>query len=79
MLKTCTKCGNELRIGEFARDESKASGRKSICRACDREKSRDYYERNRERKLAYMAKRNAALREARGWQRRRERWSASRA
>jgi hypothetical protein len=74
LLKTCSKCGEALRIREFARDRSKASGRKSHCKACDREKARRYYEANRERKLAYMAERNAALREARGW-RRRERWS----
>jgi hypothetical protein len=73
-MKKCTKCGDELRVEEFARDKTKASGRKSICKACDREKSRRYYEANRERKLAYMAERNEALREAReatGWRGRR--------
>ena len=76
--KSCTKCGEDLRIEEFARDKTKANGRKSICKACDREKSRRYYEANRERKLASMAKRRAALREAReatGWRGRRQRWS----
>jgi len=80
MLKTCSKCGEGLRIDEFARDRSKASGRKSICRACDRAKARRYYAANRERKLAYTAERNEALREAReatGWRGRRHRWSAS--
>jgi hypothetical protein len=56
----------------------KATGRKSVCKACDREKARRYYEANRERKLAYMAERNEALQQARGWQGRRQRWSAAR-
>jgi len=64
--KRCTGCGWELRLSQFARDASKASGFKSSCKACDREKSRRYYEQNREKKLAYMNTRNAALREARG-------------
>lgn len=41
-----------------------------MCKVCDREKD----EANRERKLAYMAERNEALREAReatGWRGRR--------
>ena len=55
-----------MAIDMFARDASRSSGFKSICKPCDREKSRRYYAANRERKLAYMNARNAALREARG-------------
>lgn len=64
----------------LARDRSKASGRKSMCKVCDREKARRYCEANRERKLAHMAERNEALREDReatGWRGRRYRWSAA--
>jgi hypothetical protein len=75
MLKTCPRCGDQVPLEEFARDRSKASGYASRCKACDREKARRYYEANRERKLAYMAERTEALREARGWQGRRQRWS----
>jgi hypothetical protein len=67
-----------LRLEEFSRDRTKASGYKGFCKACDNAKSRRYYEANRERKLAAMAKRSAALREARestGWRGRRTRWS----
>lgn len=74
-MKTCPKCERELLIGEFARDRSKASGHKSICKACDREKSRRYYEANRERKLAYMFRRNEAIREVKGLRRQRWTWS----
>lgn len=62
--KWCSGCARALPVDGFARDKSKASGRKSICRACDRAKSRRYYEQNRERKLAYMAERAARLRAA---------------
>jgi hypothetical protein len=62
----CYACGRDKRVDEFSPDRSKASGRSSICRACDRDKSKRYYEANRERKLAKMAERNAGLREAAG-------------
>lgn len=62
-MKTCRKCGTEHPIEEFARDASKASGYKRLCKPCDNEKSRRYYERNRERKLASMAKRPTPVRE----------------
>jgi hypothetical protein len=32
-----------LPVDGFARDKSKANGRKSICKDCDRQKSRAYY------------------------------------
>lgn len=51
-LARCYRCGEERPVGEFARDASKASGRKRLCKACDNARSRDYYSRNRERVLA---------------------------
>jgi hypothetical protein len=50
----CYTCGEELSAEAFAPDRSKAAGRKSICKRCDAEKSRRYYERNREKVLARM-------------------------
>jgi hypothetical protein len=41
-MKTCSKCGEELPVEEFARDRTKASGYKSFCKACDNAKSRRY-------------------------------------
>jgi hypothetical protein len=69
----CPRCERVLPRSEFARDRSKASGRKSWCKTCDKAKSRRYYAANRERVLAKRAKRNAELREA-GFQVRRS-WS----
>jgi hypothetical protein len=59
VTRRCYSCRCELELPAFARDASKGSGYKSICRACDRERSREYYRANRERKLA-KAKARAA-------------------
>jgi hypothetical protein len=52
--RTCTRCERVLPVEEFARDASKASGHKSLCKACDRVKSKAYYAANREAKLAKL-------------------------
>src|SRR6266496_2308149 len=63
---TCPRCNRDLRPDDFARDGSKVSGRKSWCRECDNDKSRRYYERNRERKLAAANARAGVLRAQKG-------------
>ena len=46
----CPGCGRSLPVDAFSPDASRWwSGRKAICRACDRAKSRAYYAANRER------------------------------
>ena len=62
----CYICKQILEVEDFAVDASKASGRKSICRACDRAKSRAYYLANRERKLAAANERARRLRDGSG-------------
>ena len=57
LTKSCTKCGEARTLDEFPRDRSKGSGRKSICKECDREKARGYYQANRETVLARMSAR----------------------
>jgi hypothetical protein len=47
-------CAEELPAEAFAPDRSKAAGRKSICKRCDAEKSRRYYDANREKVLRRM-------------------------
>jgi hypothetical protein len=49
-MGVCYACGALLEVGAFAPDSSKASGRKSICRECDNERSREWYRANRERR-----------------------------
>jgi hypothetical protein len=39
----CYRCGKKKPLGEFAKDASKRTGRKSICKACDRERARARY------------------------------------
>jgi hypothetical protein len=49
---TCFRCGERKPADAFYADKSKASGRKSICKACDRAKARDYYAENAQRVIA---------------------------
>jgi hypothetical protein len=53
----CRRCGESRRISEFARDRSKTSDRKSICKRCDRLKARRYYQENREAVIARVSAR----------------------
>lgn len=46
-LRTCYRCEAVKPSEDFSIDRLKASGRASICRACDREKAREYYLRAR--------------------------------
>jgi hypothetical protein len=46
--KRCFWCGVVKTLDEFARDRSKPSGFGTYCLACDRERSRAYYQANRE-------------------------------
>lgn len=62
ITRNCPRCETELPIDAFALDQSKARGRKSHCKACDRLKSRRYYTANREAKLAKANARNARRR-----------------
>jgi hypothetical protein len=62
VMRRCYACGEERPLNDFALDNSKGSGFKSICKSCDRRKSRDYYLANRERKLARATARNSRLR-----------------
>ncbi len=59
-MKTCSRCASRKPLAEFARDRSKASGYRSFCKACDRTKSKAYYETNFEAKLERAAARYAA-------------------
>ena len=51
MSKTCTKCGETKSLDDFHRDKTKAGGRKSNCKECERERKRRFYEENREKVL----------------------------
>lgn len=53
----CYRCQQSKPLAEFARDKSKATGRKSICKDCDKAKSRRYYTENAERVIARVIER----------------------
>lgn len=62
--RVCTGCRRELPAEGFAVDRSKASGRKSRCKDCDAERSREWYAQNAERRLRYQAERYEAAQKA---------------
>lgn len=62
----CPRCGVAKPLSEFYSDKSKSNGRRFICRACDLERSRAYYRKHREHKLA--AVRAYRRRRAAGWE-----------
>ena len=47
-MKSCSICNNKLPLEEFNRKSSSKDGLQPHCRTCNRERSRAYYERNRE-------------------------------
>jgi hypothetical protein len=55
--RLCLGCGEVRPLSEWARDASKPSGLGSLCRECDRRRSREFYARNREAVLARAAAR----------------------
>jgi hypothetical protein len=76
----CYRCEEFRPVSEFAGDKSKASGRKSICKRCDREKSKRYYysnlEKARRRSRDANRRRRDRLSEERGPYRLRRSWRA---
>lgn len=52
--KVCTKCGRELPLSDFYNNISKKDGKDSICKECDKENRKKYYENNREKILEYQ-------------------------
>jgi hypothetical protein len=57
-LARCYRCEEMLPVGSFAGDRSKASGRKSICRECDRKRARDADELSQADVPQYMRRRS---------------------
>ncbi|MGI9019199.1 MAG: hypothetical protein ACR2G3_00620 [Solirubrobacterales bacterium] len=58
--KTCPDCGETKDVRAFAVDPSKASGRRSYCKPCDRARARAAYEANAGERRAKANARNAA-------------------
>ncbi len=56
-LAACSRCGETKPVEAFYADRSRALGRKSICKPCDLEKSRDYYAATRVEQLRRHAER----------------------
>jgi hypothetical protein len=65
-VRHCYRCERDLPASAFYRDVSKGSRYRSICRECDLEKGRRYYEQNREAVKERIKARAKARRAARG-------------
>ncbi len=59
----CYRCKQDLQFEDFAVDRSKASGHKSVCKRCDRERARGYYAANADR-IRPVARNRARLKAA---------------
>jgi len=60
-MKKCTKCGEEKQLVEFSIDKRLKVGRKSQCKACEKQ----YYQANREQRIEYNKQYYQANREQR--------------
>lgn len=61
-VKRCWRCELTLPVSAFGSDRTKPSGLRTVCRECDRDKSRRYYAANRAKRAAYyLANRDAIL------------------
>lgn len=57
-LKQCTKCKEYKELEMFTHDLRTELGRRSYCKKCDSLTARIYYQKNREKRVAYNAKRD---------------------
>jgi hypothetical protein len=62
MGKLCGTCRRWKPLGEFNRKSSRPDGLQEVCRECNREASRAYYARNRERHVRTIVERTAQRR-----------------
>ena len=60
--KRCGTCHHLKPLSDFNRKSSRADGHQEVCRECNRESSRQYYQRNREHHIAVIRARTAAQR-----------------
>ena len=51
-LKTCTKCGTEKPVSEYGKHAMGKGGLNPVCKICRNKKTREWAEKNRERKRA---------------------------
>jgi hypothetical protein len=53
-MKVCTKCKLEKDFLEFSKNKSKKDGHNHICKLCDNEKKKKYYELNKDNRKKYF-------------------------
>lgn len=60
--KTCGTCRKSKPLTDFNRKRGRADGHQEVCRECNRESSRRYYEANREKHVRVIVQRTAQRR-----------------
>lgn len=54
MKRVCCKCSQEKDIQEFAKHSKMKDGYDTICKECSRERAKEHYKKNREKKRQYQ-------------------------
>lgn len=49
--KKCTQCYTHKNLSEFSKDKKNKDGLRSMCKACDCKRRREYYKKNKEHEL----------------------------
>lgn len=53
-LKVCSRCKKSKPLGEFSKNVTRKDGLQAECRVCVKVFSKDYYEKNRDKRLEYQ-------------------------
>jgi hypothetical protein len=55
-MRVCCKCKKEKSLKEFAKHKRMKDGRDTICRECARERAREHYKNNKEKRISLAKK-----------------------
>jgi hypothetical protein len=62
-MKACPSCSESKPVDSFHNNRATIDGKEVYCKACKNAQGRDYYQRNRDKKLAYCRQHNRDNRE----------------
>ena len=61
-MKTCSICKQKQDLSEYNKNKTKPDGLQTVCRSCNREKSRNYYSNNKEKQSKLINSRTKKIR-----------------
>lgn len=62
-MKRCGTCDTDKEVSEFNKNKSKPDGLNTICKDCSKEKSKNYYNENREHHKKVIRKRSNRIKQ----------------